>query len=266
MKSLKEYLLDHRKPVPEWLTEFSPGDPAPMKDFLASRTVFYPGHGDDGHPIKVFGGSHSAHCFVMADYSYSQETIEQQLNDPTFGFIGYQRLAQIQLHEHEFIKDGWIQHVEPNTHWRNQDIYSSAPIKDHSFGFLEILQRKDDFDETHGAERLAILFLGADGHATYDALYCQTYSEAPPYAILLQDHGFGGNYNKFGRTGLLERIARTCNVYPEWILVGQGTDPWHSYEAVPDVEGDRAGMHYLMRVLYRRNHEHGFSGPRYPGH
>ena len=33
------------------------------------------------------------------------------------------------------------------------------------FGFLEVLERDHEFDDNHGARRLAILFLGADGIA-----------------------------------------------------------------------------------------------------
>ncbi len=29
--------------------------------------VFYPGGGDDGHPVRLFGSSRAAFCFVYAD-------------------------------------------------------------------------------------------------------------------------------------------------------------------------------------------------------
>lgn len=41
------------------------------------------------------------------------------------------------------------------------------------YGFLEVLERDAELGPEHGAARLAIIFLGADGHATYDALFCQ---------------------------------------------------------------------------------------------
>lgn len=119
------------------------------------------------------------------------------------------------------------------------------------FGFLEILERDPGLDEAHGARRLAVLFLGADGFAAYDALFCQANCD-PPFAVALVDHGFGGNYGRFGQGGLLERLALRCDVFPDWLLVGRPTQPWEGYDRMPGVDGDRGGMHNNLRHLCRR--------------
>jgi hypothetical protein len=251
--SIYEYLHQQREDSPAWLGRFNPGDQFPRDQFFASRVVYYPGSGTDGHPVKVFGSTHSAHCFVYADYGVNQATLEEELGDPRYGFRGYETLARVQLREQDLVPRGWTAHVDRtevphHRHW-------FATVAAAPFGFLEVLERNRELGDDHGAPRLAILFLGADGAATYDALFCQRDSVSAPFALVLQDHGFGGNYDRFGAGGLLERIARRCEVMPQWLLVADDMRPWDGFERVPNVNGDRGGMHNNLRFLYQRLHE-----------
>ena len=65
------------------------------------------------------------------------------------------------------------------------------------YGFTEVLERNADKDEW-GAERFAITLLFADGIATYFQLFVKQFVKAP-WLFLLQDHGFGCNYYRFGK-------------------------------------------------------------------
>jgi hypothetical protein len=131
--------------------------------------------------------------------------------------------------------------------------YWFAAVAHAPFGFLEVLERDRDLDDDHGARRLAILFLGADGIAAYEALFCQRqHGQSAPFGVVLQDHGFGGNYERFGGGGLLERIAKDTNALPRFLLVAGNTNAWEGFERVPDVEGDHGGMHAHRRFLFRR--------------
>lgn len=244
--TLYEYLHQQQEDLPSWLDRFNPGDPFPREQFFASRVVYYPGSGIDGHPVKLFGGSHSAHCFVYADYGVNQDELEQQLEDPQHGFRGYHTLARLQLSEHDLVSGRF------NPHTHAQDVPSFATTANSPFGFLEVLERDAKLDDNHGAPRLAIVFLGADGIASYDALFCQEHSGAPPFAVLLQDHGFSGNYNRFGRDGLLCDIASRCNVFPKFLVVADNTDPWDCYSQIKDIEPDMGGMHAHKRYLFKR--------------
>lgn len=242
--------------MPAWLAQFRKGDPFPREQFFASRVVFYPGCGTDGHAVRVFGSTHSAHCFVYVDYHLPRSEIEEQLatspDDPAMGLVapferaalerlyqrldrwgsvtrfrGYVTLDRIELRESDITPGGWTPHIRADEiprHLADQARPTLAP-----FAFLEVLQREPGYDETHGPRRLAVLFLGADGIATYDALFCQGSGHRPPFAILLHDHGFGGNYDSFGGGGLLERIAIRCGVFPEWLLVAKHTEPWDGF-------------------------------------
>lgn len=253
--TLYEYLRGQREDIPAWLNQFTDGDPFPPEAFFGSRVVYYPGSGTDGHPVKVFGSTHSAHTFVYADYGVTQNALEEELGDPRYGFHGYHRLSRLRLSEADLVPRGWTAHVDRSEvpdYRHGPAIVAAAP-----FGFLEVLERNREFGEDHGAHRLAILFLGADGIAAYDALFCQGDHVSAPFALVLQDHGFGGNYGRFGGGGLLEIIATRCEVLPQWILVARNTHPWHKFERVPNVDGDQGGMHNQLRFLHHRLEEHG---------
>ncbi|MEN6528204.1 MAG: hypothetical protein ABFD65_17120, partial [Candidatus Polarisedimenticolia bacterium] len=182
------------------------------------------------------------------DYGVSQKELEKDLDDAELRFRGYHTLARLQLSEKDLVPDRWTPHVRPNeVSERMRDFVFTEP-----FGFLEVLERDPGLDESHGARRLAILFLGADGIAAYDALFCQGLGHAAPFAVVLQDHGFGGNYDRFGGDGLLERIALKCDVVPRYLLVADDTAPWTGFERVPYVDGEPGGMHRSIRYLYER--------------
>lgn len=246
--NLYEYLRSLSEDAPEWLSEFHEGSTFSPKTFFASRVVFYPGSGRDGHAVKLFGSTHSAHCFLYADYGMGKADLEAELSGSDSGFRGYHSVMRRDLSEHDLLPDGWIPHARPErADGRTRDA-SARP----SYGLLEILERDAELDDNHGASRLAILFLGADGIASYDALFCQDHSGLPPFAVVLQDHGFGGNYDRFGRGGVLEDIAQQCRALPHWLLVASDTGPWQEFEKVPDVMADCGGQHGMGRFLYRQ--------------
>ena len=248
--TLREYMQGQREDLPVWLDQFEDGAIFPLQEFFQSRVVYYPGSGTDGHPVKVFGSTHSAHCFVYADSGVTQPALEAKLGHPLHGFQGYHTLSRLQLRETDLVPQGWTSHLHAGEVPQGSDGFGAIAAA--PFGFLEILERNWEFDDNHGPRRLAILFLGADGIATYDALFCQKPTGIPPFAVLLQDHGFGGNYNRFGQDGLLEQIAIRCGVFPIFLLVAENTRAWGQFERIPDVESDIGGMHAMPRFLCHR--------------
>ena len=237
------------EPLPRWLRRPAPG--FDRESFFGSRTVYYPGAGNDGHPVKLCARAHAAHAFVYVDYGVSISEIHDRargVGDP--GFRGYDVEHEEEIEESALRAGGWTPHVEPseltNATYR---LASVAP-----FGLFLVFRRDEDHDDAHGPVRFAALFIGGDGHATYDALYCQNDGTPPPFIVVVQDHGFGGNYDRFGAGGLLECIASRCGVYPKRLLVGargRSYEPWAGYRdtgAAPEP----GGMHAIPRRLYSR--------------
>lgn len=249
--TLIDFLRTLREDTPQWLMDFREGDPFPRAAFLASRIMYYPGPSLDGHGVRVFSSSRSAHCFVHADYGLLQDEVEQELRPAGRGFNGYHPIARLVLAEQDLTPSSWTTHIEPHEIQRDPLAFNRVAYS--PFAIFHVEERDADHDETHGPERFAFLHIGADGYATYDALFCQDDDVPQPFAVLLQDHGFGGNYDTFGKGGLLERIAdRAGNERPPWTLVADNTRPWAGYEPVEGVDGDPGGQQHHERYIYKR--------------
>jgi hypothetical protein len=243
-----EWLKGYAEAMPAWLKNFRPGDPFVWDAFLASRIVYYPGAGTDGQPVAVFGGSGAAHCFVYVDYGLTRQAVEHQLDHPQHGFMGYTSIARVTVAEHQLTPAGWVRHFQPGDSTPNRHFIGTEP-----YAFLEILQRRPDFGPDHGPDRLAIVFMGADGVAAYDALFCQD-GRLAPFGVVLQDHGYGGNYTTFGAGGLLHTIAVRTSRFPEMLLVATGnTSPWPGYAQIQGAVAGGGGMHQVNRSFFLRN-------------
>lgn len=67
------------------------------------------------------------------------------------------------------------------------------------------------------------MFLLADGIKAYEQLFVNQYKKAP-WLFLLQDHGFGGNCDMFGRGGALDRTIQKEEDKPEFVICGANTN------------------------------------------
>lgn len=228
--------------LPEWLANWTTGTGFSAEDFFSSRVVLYPGCGTDGQPVRFFATRHAAHCFVYADYGIAREGMEHELSDAGRPFLGYRGIGRLDLTPRDLTPDGWRPHLSP------QRALPEFVTLQQPYAFLQVLERTPDRADAHGPTRLAILFLGAEGVATYDALFCQDRG-APPFAIVLQDNGFGGNWTKFGRDGALHELAERTRRWPCFLLVADNTNAWPGYRHVEGLR-DEAGTH--PRELYQR--------------
>ena len=241
--SIVEVLGNEPEQLPEWLA----GDNPPRfdrKQFFASRSVYYPGCGDDGQPVKLCAQAHAAHAFVYVDYGINQEEIAANVHDPERGLRGYEVTHEESISEEALRPEGWTP-LYP-------DEYRGANCKRlvDPFRWFVIFDRRQSYDDNHGPQRLAILFIGDDGIASYDALYCREDGTPSPFLVVVQDHGLGRNYNSFGRGGLLASIAQECQIRPLYLLVGENTQPWSGY-ADTGARAEPGGMHAYPRHLLR---------------
>ena len=240
-----EYLKENcREPVPEWLLAYKPGQPLPLRQFLQSRTGFYPGAGNDGQLFRVFGKSHSVHCFILVDYMVSEEAVQESIHRPA-GIRGYEIIDERSVSEQEMMSAAsfrkWHITEAERQHGR---LGTVAP-----FARFVVLERCPSLGDEHGGERLAVLFLGADAIATYDAIYANKNAE-PPFVCIVEDWGLGGQWARFTSGGLLEKISERSCVHPEFLLTS--SKPWAGYEGVDDVKGDMSGVCRNLRILYHR--------------
>ena len=231
--TVQDYLKEYKEEIPQWLIDYKPGDQVTFDEFMKCRVGYYPGAEFDGNLVKVGNQSHSVHCFLHADYGVSRAEMEKHLAKPGC-LAGYHSIGRVD----------WSDTVKVDGHlgWRQLEPYC----------FMEIFERDRDKDDSWGAERLAVTFLFADGIHAYEQLFVNQYKKAP-WLFLLQDHGFGGNYDKFGRGGSLDRIIQK-GVKPEFVICGVNTDIWSGYFRIDRVRATCGGMHCTSRRLYTNNY------------
>lgn len=253
-----EYLKkNYHEETPAWLKSYSKGQAAPLAKFLHSRIVYYPGSGWDWHPIEVFGGSCSAHCFIYVDYLLPEAEVVGNLLQGEYGLEGYQLLDSVPISETELRRSiPWKKHyLTPDELLRASEAArgmrdgGNAPAP---YARLVVLERKADWHE--GAERIAVLFLGADGHATFEAVFANR-NASDLFCFLIQEHGFGGNYDRWGKGGLCDKIMQRSKVFPKFVLTDAEECPRHAdgglYDGYQKIHGlDRSGSR--ARDLYER--------------
>jgi len=245
LAALRDYLKKFEEPQPAWLEEVSCSDKQQViSDFLSSRTLFYPGSGSDGGPIASFNKAVACHCFIYVDYTVPRENILRQVHH---SIRGYSSIAHFDLEMSDLTPEGW----EPTA--KAYDGKQPWAELTASFGFIAILERGPSEDDEHGARRFALLCLGADGFAAFDALFCQPSSLQSPWCVVIQDHGFGLNYDRFGRGGILERLASCAKHMPRLLLVGDGSEPWNGYKRIPYIDPEQMGQHAHDRYLWERD-------------
>ena len=226
----------------DWLDE-GPPFAFDRKKFFGSRTLYYPGSGSDGHPVSLGARSHSVHTFVYVDSGWSRENIRQQLYGPDpVRFRGYIVKHEENIGEEVLRPGGWAPHVEA----RSYNMFMGDDFS--PYALFVVLQRDKGFGNRHGPKYLAGLFIGGDGFATYDALYCQNDGTQKPYLVVLHNGGFQEYLP--GQGGLLEQIAVRSNVLPRWLLVStENTKAWNNYkrvESFPECGGGPPHLRFLF--------------------
>jgi hypothetical protein len=93
-----------------------------------------------------------------------------------------------------------------------------------------VYERLPDYDDTHGAQRFAVLYLCEDAFVAFLGLYGTR--QFNPKVLMVVDHAFGGNYDRFGQQGLLEKIARRRKIMVSFILCWGHTSVWRGFEEI----------------------------------
>ena len=241
------YLSNYREEVPTWIENYLRGEQISFKDIMSSRVGYYPGSGHDGTLMKIGNMSHSVHSFLYVDYMLGRKDLERHLAQPN-SIRGYHPVGHIEWTEADLLPNGQYPidinkkplYFEPNT-------FVDPDEKPYCFSL--IMERDENQDDTRGAKHFVITFLFADGIATYYQLFVKEYAKAP-WLFLLQDHGFGCNYDCFGRGGILDAIINKSKVSPTFVICADNTRIWQHYKRVYGVSPVIDHVHH-RRFLYK---------------
>jgi hypothetical protein len=248
----REARMPTREPCPPWLVslrESARPDAVDLEAFFTSRVVMYPGADSDGQPLRVFAHLHAAHCFLYVDQSYRLTRLMDTLDGRYSGYDsrvrGYHTFARISVDPRVIVPDGFDTALPERSTLRFGYRRDGPNQRLPSFVLLEILERDAGLDDSHGPVRLALLCVAADAYDVFEAAFVRR--RRAPFAVMLQDHGFGGNHDRFGANGRLDRLASRVS-RPRWLLVGSGTQAWDGYE--PITSCGHGGIHCKERILY----------------
>ena len=245
MTEMISYLSNFREETPAWIESYLRGEQITFKGLMSSRVGYYPGSGDDGSLIKVGNKSHSVHSFLYVDYMVTRKVLEKRINT----FLGYHQIGTIEWKEDDLLPNGQypldLRVPEPNL---NPTGFVNTQEKPYCFSVF--MERDEDKDDKWGAEHFVVTFLFADGIATYFQVFVKEYVKAP-WLFLLQDHGFGGNYDRFGNGGLLDAIIEESKINPEFVICGDNTRIWRNYMKVEEVSPIFDDLHNHRRDLYK---------------
>jgi hypothetical protein len=211
---------------PDWIREKPSFTDEVRSQFLQSRVVFYPGGGDDRHPVKLFGSSRAAFCFVYADQAGCDYG-----RDPT----GYKPVLQEQVMWPEFQRPFNFSVTNPRrAQWT-------------------VFKREKHLGDDHGFEFIVLLYVYGDAFTVYWDLWVG--NGKAPYAILIEDYGIGGIFKGHpfgGPESPMYMWADAKIAWPNWLLVSEHppTKPWPGYHRVST--GDPGGLHHDKRFLYSR--------------
>jgi hypothetical protein len=219
--------------VPEWLSSIKLSEDMNLNDhefpldFILNESVYYPACSFDMNPIRYLGGF--THSFIYVDYLVERQSLPE-LGSQSF-LPGYRLCARRNLRQEELTPHGWSEKLngidksefeqdflklEKMRHWFiEKEFFAEWLI------FEKTPERIPEWDKRFGPERISMLYICADGVATYQALYA-TKNIAPLVLCIIQPgHCFGGNWTNFtDPKGLFARLVMSQAAVPEYIICG----------------------------------------------
>ena len=225
-------------PTPAWLKRLRPADiaggPLPYLKHLVEDALVYPGAGVDGSPVRQCNGV--IHSFIFLDYFLSLDEIQEELtrerrtgtgfaHHRLVGLVAFDASPIVTQADPNFMRDGENHHRAEGTGGIWAVFESIGPGPTERFSFL--------FMHTEAIQTLAALF-----------------PVRPPRAIVVQEHGFGGNcWNNFSDK-LLE-LSELWNDTPEFLILGPNhrLHKWRVWGQSLGTDIARESMHHNEREV-----------------
>lgn len=245
---IEDYLKKFGEEMPLWLKHYRPGDQVLFSDFIKGRVAYYPGCGLDSCLVNVAAAAGCVHSFLYVDYYTRRKDIEYFLEER--GFHGYRSIGRVEFSEFDLMPYGQYP-LDIDYEPRYDDAMAFVNKDEKPYCFMEILERSHYYESDTSPDRIAVTFLFADGIMTYYQLFVKEYKKSP-WLFLLIDHGFGGNYDRFGGGGLLEKIITEHSCFPDFVLCYKYNSIWPGYNLIDGLNSVRGGMHDDERILYKK--------------
>lgn len=186
--------------MPDWLARINAGNIGqqfPLMDIL-QNSLFYPAAADDGDPVAYLAGNFFS--FIYVDYAFSRHRLTERLKQAPFS--GYEVEAQ------RSVDFATVDRGVPDFPLPQRGSPSATWLSAMEKPFCEwiIFRRKNDFQSTHGPLCFSLLYLCAEGVATFQTLYVR-HRICPAAVAIIQSGGlnwtdFRDPSSPFGETVL----------------------------------------------------------------
>lgn len=253
MKSQAVFSIEERnRPLPAWLAAIEPDKlPAtlPLRELL-SDSLYYPACGTDGSMVAEASGY--VHSFIYVDYGVTRGALLEALARD--GFRGYRVLARRPVGQHEFGATSMraprddLRELTPDVLREMEKRAASA------YAEWVVFERAEGFGDDHGSARFSLLYLWADGVASYLGLYSSLSLAPKVLAIVQPGTGFGGNWTNLTDPAAIFRqnvVAFPTQLPADLVHGGIGRAEFYDAPIWPDYDQLRGrtkrGETYLAR-------------------
>jgi hypothetical protein len=220
---------------PNWLKSLDAvsivEDKFPLKEILAD-SLYYPSSGFDGDPVRYLGGN--VYSFIYVDYGRAKEDLDTELENDNFkGYkiVGRREVSEQELNPNRLVPSAELFRIDGDP--RHNEWLIKKP-------FCEwlIFQRDRDLDHRYGPERFSLVYLSADGAASYQILYTGNGQKPLMICLIQPGEGFGGNWTDFkDPKKILARLVRDNEAgIPKFLL--------ENYHWKPRNENSACWPHY----------------------
>lgn len=200
--------------MPDWLQidNFSFDIKKVLKDSL-----YYPASNFDGKPVTHLMGN--VYSFIYVDYGVTKDEFYNEVKN--HGFVGYHTIYNQTITQEMLIPEGWNVSLFPDYNeihrMKNMNTFIKKP-----FCEWMIFERDADKDDTYNPRRFSLLFMCADGAASYQALYLSNKITPKILAIIQPGHGWGGNYTDFTDRDKIfaKSVFHDFSNLPQYLLIG----------------------------------------------
>lgn len=211
----------------------------PMFGPQDGMVLYYPGCGSDYGPLLHFSQTEHVSTAVYVDYLITRTQIVDMLRD-LYRAAGVQGESPklLPLRGRDFGLTGWKEF------WPECEQSLRFGKPDTAFGVVCDLQLKPN-------RSTRLIFLRTEAHQTYCNLLNTTLR---PNLVVLQDHGFGGNWQDFGDDeSPMYLAALEHRALPPRLFVAEGnTRPWPGYRRSGSELLLDGQMHQHQRAIYER--------------
>ena len=205
--------------------------------------LHYPGAGTDCGPFELFARHSTVSVFVYCDYAITKEGALTFLKD----LPGFRAKAMHELSPMQFGTSDWA------SFWPSSQEFGISQGPETAFAIAATLV-------SESGRRVFFVYLRTEGSQSIVPLVNSGFR---PTVVVLQDHGFGGNWgqNRFGgEDSLLYRNLLITESRPRLLFVAENTDPWPGFECATVGKAYPGQESQHRRMLYEIPPDQGQSG------